>query len=160
MSWTWINATGEDIADIVSMAQTHFEIEADTVFCTDPIEYARNVALAVVTQFYNPYSELVMVARQQGKIIAYMWARRGERALWSSEEMVAIRIAHMDLNLSVRQRVQLVKEMIELWENWARHCGIEIICSTTMRRSQDGFLRIHEKLGYDVRGSIAYKRLT
>lgn len=159
MNWIWSRATGEDINPVVQIAQHHFESEADSVFTTDPIEYARNVGLAVVNQFYNPYTELLMVARQDDKIIAYMWAKRGERAVWSSEEMVAIRIAHVDLGLSVRDRVQLVKEMIGLWEVWAVECGIQIICSTTMRRSQDGFLKIHEKLGYDVRGSIAYKRL-
>jgi hypothetical protein len=28
-----------------------------------------------------------------------------------------------------------------------------------MRRDQGGFLELHRKLGYDVRGSYAYKRL-
>jgi len=28
-----------------------------------------------------------------------------------------------------------------------------------MRRDQDGFLNMHRKLGYDVRGSYAYKRV-
>lgn len=159
MSWTWSRATGPDINPIVAIAQDHFETEADTVFRTDPIEYARNVGLAVVSQFYNPYTELLMVARQDDKIIAYMWAKRNDRAAWSSEEMCVIRIAHVDLTLPPRDRVQLVKEMIGLWEVWAIECGIPIICSTTMRRSQDGFLKIHAKQGYDVRGSIAYKRL-
>lgn len=141
------------------MAQDHFETEADTVFRTDPIEYARNVGLAVVSQFYNPYTELLMVAKEQGHIIAYMWAKRADRAVWSPEEMIVVRIAHLDLTLPARDRVQLVKEMIGLWEVWAIECGVPIVCSSTMRRSQDGFLKIHAKLGYDVRGSIAYKRL-
>lgn len=159
MSWTWSRASGPDIMPIVAIAKTHFETEADTIFRTDPIEYARNVGLAVVSQFYNPYTELLMVAKQDDKIIAYMWAKRGERAAWSSEEMVSIRMAHLDLSMPTRDRVQLVKEMIGLWEVWAIECGVPIICSTTMRRSQDGFLKIHERLGYDVRGSIAYKRI-
>jgi len=160
MNWTWSRATGEDITPVMLLAKHHFEGEADSVFSIDPIEYSRNVGLAIVNQFYNPYTELLMVAKQDGKIIAYCWAKRNERAAWSTDEMVAIRIAHLDLGLPARTRVQLVKEMIGLWETWATECGISIICSTTMRRSQDGFLRIHEKMGYDVRGSIAYKRLT
>jgi hypothetical protein len=142
------------------LAKDHFEVEADSVFTIDTLEYSRNVGLAVVNQFYNPYTELLAVAKQDGRIIAYCWARRNERAAWSTDEMVAIRIAHVNMTLPARDRVQLVKEMIGHWEAWARDCGIPIVCSTTMRRSQDGFLRIHEKLGYDVRGSIAYKRLT
>lgn len=160
MSWTWSRAVPEDTMPIVAIAQNHFEGEADTVFRTDPLEYARNVALAITTQMWNPYTELLMVAKQKGKIVAYCWAKRNDRAAWSTEEMVVIRIAHVDMTLPARDRVELVKQMISLWEVWAIECGIPIICSTTMRRSQDGFLKIHAKLGYDVRGSIAYKRLT
>jgi len=158
--WTWLRASGEDITPIMLLAKNHFETEADSVFTIDEFEYSRNVGVAVINQFYNPGTELLLVAKSEGKIIAYCWARRGERAAWSTDEMVAIRIAHVDMTLPGRDRVQLVKEMIGLWEAWARDCGIPIICSTTMRKSQDGFLRIHEKMGYDVRGSIAYKRLT
>lgn len=160
MKWTWHRAGGQDITPIMLLAKHHFESEADAVFSIDELEYSRNVGMAVVTQFYNPFTELLMVARDQDRIVAYMWARRGERAVWSTDEMVSIRIAHVDLSLPVRDRVQLVREMIELWETWARECGIAVVCSTTMRRSQDGFLKIHARLGYDVRGSIAYKRLT
>lgn len=159
MTHTWQRATGLDIDPCVAIAQRHFETEADSVFRTDPVEYARNCAVAIVNQFYNPLSELFLVAKDSQGIIAYVWARRGERAPWSAEEMVTIRIAHVDLGLPIRQRIQLVQEMIGFWEVWATECGIEIICSTTMRRSQDGFLKIHARQGYDVRGSIAYKRL-
>lgn len=160
MIWTWSRATGADITPIVQLAQNHFETEADSVFTIDTLEYSRNVGVAVVNQFYSPGSELLLVAKADAKIVGYCWARRGERAAWSTDEMVTIRIAHVDLDLAARHRVQLVREMIALWEAWARECGIAVICSTTMRRSQDGFLRIHEKMGYDVRGSIAYRRLT
>lgn len=160
MTWIWQRALGPDINDILALAKQHFESEADSVFRTDDWEYSRNVGIAVVNQFYNPFTEMLMVARDDSnQIIAYVWARRGERAVWSTEEMVTIRIAHIDLNLPTRTRVKLVQQMIELWELWAEQCGIKIICSTTMRRSQDGFLKIHAKLGYDVRGSIAYRRL-
>ena len=36
---------------------------------------------------------------------------------------------------------------------------IYIICSTTMRHDQAGFLHMHERAGYSVRGSVCYKRL-
>lgn len=160
MTWTWTRATGADITPIMLLAKHHFEAEADSVFSIDELEYSRNVGVAVVNQFYNPFSELLMVAKADHEIIAYCWARRGERAAWSTDEMVAIRIAHVNMTLPIRHRVQLVQQMIELWELWARACGIAVICSTTMRKSQDGFLKIHERMGYDVRGSIAYRRLT
>jgi hypothetical protein len=73
--------------------------------------------------------------------------------------MCAVRMVHVDLTLGVRDRIRLVSEMIEIWERWAVASGIPVICSTTMRSDQQGFLRIHQRCGYDVRGSFAYKRL-
>jgi hypothetical protein len=143
------------------MAQNHFQQEIDLIFTPEPITYSRNITMAVVQQFYNPLSQLLSVARDDAnKLLAYTWASRHERAPWSDDEMIAVRMAHLDLELSTRQRVRLLTDMITLWETWAGLCGVTIICSTTMRRSQDAFLRLHEKMGYDVRGSFAYKRLS
>ena len=161
MSWTWTQAGGPDVSDIVAIARSHFETEIDQIFTPDPVAYARNLTLATVTQFYNPQTELLKVAKEQqtGRILAYTWAVRGERTPWSDQEMVFAKMAHVDLSLPVRQRLRLVTGQVLLWETWARECGIEIVCSTTMRRDQAGFLELHRKLGYDVRGSYAYKRL-
>lgn len=161
MTWTWLPTTGNDVAAIVSMAQQHFENEIDTIFQPDPIAYARNLTLATVHQFYNPCAELLKVAKdaETGAILAYTWAARGERAPWSDNEMISVRMAHVDMTLPTRQRLRLVTGMILEWETWARQCGVQVLCSTTMRRDQEGFLAIHRKLGYDVRGSYAYKRL-
>lgn len=162
MMWTWQPTTGLDVQAIVDMAVEHFQTEIDTVFTPDPVVYARNLMLATVQQFYNPQTELLTVAKEQQtqRILAYTWAIRGERSPWSDEEMICARMAHVDLSLPVRQRLRLVTGMILQWETWAKNCGVPVVCSTTMRRDQEGFLSIHRKLGYDVRGSYAYKRLT
>ena len=161
MMWTWESTTGLDVQPIVNMAIEHFQTEIDTVFEPDPVAYARNLTMATVQQFYNPRSELLKVAKEHEtqRILAYTWAIRGERTPWSDEEMICARMAHVDLSLPVRQRLRLVTGMIVLWETWARECGVPVVCSTTMRREQAGFLEIHRKLGYDVRGSYAFKRL-
>ena len=156
---TWHRATGTDITDIVRMAEQDFQTEIDGIFQPDPVAYARNVTIAVVTQFYLPAQELLMVCRNEfNQLIAYVWVIR-ETAPWSDEVMAATRMVHLDLALPVRTRIRLVQEMIGVWETWARQSGIAIVCSTTMRRDTQGFLRIHSAAGYDVRGSIAYKRL-
>lgn len=161
MKYTWQRAQGQDVADIVAMAVKDFESEADTIWATDPHTYAYNVAMTVVSQMYNPHGSLLMTARDEsGKLIAYVWVARGERAVWSPDEMVVIRIAHLDLDLPARTRIRLIQDMIGLWETWAVGIGVPVICSTTMRSDQAGFLRIHERLGYQIRGSIAYKRLS
>jgi hypothetical protein len=162
MNWTWQATTGTDVPDIVQMAQDHFEREIDLIFTPDPIAYSRNLTLATVRQFYNSQQELLRVARevQTNRLLAYTWAERHQTAPWSDDEMVSVRMAHVDLSLPVRQRLRLVTGMVVLWEVWARECSVPIVCSTTMRRDQGGFLEIHRKLGYDIRGSYAYKRLS
>jgi hypothetical protein len=161
MTWTWESTSGADVPALVAMAESHFQTEIDTVFTPEPIVYARNLTLATVQQFYNPRAELLKVAKETetNTILAYTWAIRGERSPWSDEEMICAKMAHVDLSLPTRQRLRLVTGMILLWETWARDCGVPVVCSTTMRRDQEGFLSIHRKLGYDVRGSYAYKRL-
>ena len=160
--WRWRPAAGPDTEAITAMAQSHFGLETDQIFRNDPIEYSRNVLLATVNQFYNPKKELISVAvhTETGQIIAYTWAMRGQYAPWSSEEMVAVRIAHVNLKLSQRGRIHLLAQMIRMWETWAKACEIKIICSTTMRGDQAAFMHLHADAGYSVRGSIAYKRLT
>ncbi len=160
LAYTWRPAGGQDVPDIVTMAQNHFESEIDQIFCPDPIAYSRNITLAVVQQFYAPLTQLVSVARTpHNQLLAYTWAERNQRAPWSDDEMTVIKMAHVDMTQSSKLRVRLVTDMIDLWETWARTAGVPIICSTTMRGDQAAFLRIHSRRGYDVRGSYAYKKL-
>ena len=161
MMWTWQPTTGLDVPALVAMAESHFQTEIDQIFTPDPVAYARNLTLATVQQFYNPATELLKAAKETetGRILAYTWAIRGERTPWSDDEMVFAKMAHVDLSLPVRQRLRLVTGMVLQWETWARECGVDIVCSTTMRRDQEGFLELHRRLGYDFRGSYAYKRL-
>jgi hypothetical protein len=162
MMWRWESTTGTDVPLMVEMAQSHFEQEIDQIFQPDPIAYARNLTLATVQQFYNPGAELLKVAKEQDtdRILAYTWAICSEKTPWSDEAMICAKMAHVDLSLPARQRLRLVTGMIVLWETWARSIGVPVVCSTTMRRDQEGFLKIHRRLGYDVRGSYAYKRLS
>lgn len=161
MNYNWQPATGVDVPDIVRMAEQHFQTEIDAIFKPEPVTYSRNVTLAVVNQFYLPMTELISVARDDdNRLLAYTWAKRGERAAWSDDEMIVVRMAHLDLNLTSRQRVQLIIDMMKLWEGFAQFAQVPIICSTTMRNDQTAFLKLHAKNGYDVRGSYAYKKLS
>ena len=159
--WRWAAAVGTDTPDIVALALENFGVETDGIYVNDPIEYSRNVMLAIVNQFYNPRAELVSVARdaETKKLLGYTWAVRNERAPWSKEEMIAIRIAHVDMSLSARERMFMCAQMIRMWEKWARACEVKIIVSSTIRTDQQGFLKLHELAGYVLKGSIGYKRL-
>jgi len=161
MKYTWHPAGGGDIVPIVTIAQTHFESEIADIFVPDPVAYSRNVATAVINQFYTPGSELITAAKSHdtGAILAYLWTIRNQRAPWSDEEMSMTRMIHLDMSLPARTRVALVKDMIEIQEAWCRAYGIGIVCSTTMRHEQAGFLELHRRAGYSVRGSYCYRRL-
>jgi hypothetical protein len=160
MQYTWRPATGDDVGDIVAMAQSHFQTEIDSIFTPEPTALARNMTFAVVTQFFNPTSELVSVARDQDhRLVAYTWAKAFQRAPWSDDNMVNICMAHVDLTLSARLRLALITDMLTIWDQFAVYCQHPVICSTTMRDDQKAFLRLHERHGYSVRGSYAYKRI-
>lgn len=160
MNYNWQPATGNDVNDIVKLAQEHFQQEIDLIFTPDPVAYSRNITFAVVSQFYIPQTELLSVVRDdQAQLLAYTWAKANERAPWSDDRMIAVRMAHVALHLSVRERVKLIDDMMTLWERFAVFSQTPIICSTTMRKDQGAFLKMHERRGYDVRGSFAYKRI-
>jgi len=159
INYNWAPAHGNDVEHIVKMAQDHFENEIDTIFKPEPFVYSRNVTLAIVNQYYNPLSELFSVCKDDtGKLLAYTWATL-EAAAWSDDRMVTVRMAHVDLQLNARTRISIVKDMLKLWEAFAHLSRTPIICSTTMRKDQDSFLKLHQKHGYDVRGSYAYKKI-
>lgn len=157
----WYPATGLDVDSIVKMAQDHFETEIDSIFSPDPIAYARNLTLAVVNQFYLPMTELLSVCKDDtGKLLAYTWATSNQRSAWSDDNMVVIKMAHVDLTLPTKQRIKIVNSMFTLWEGFAKLANNPIVCSTTMRKDQEAFLKLHARNGYDVRGSYAYKKLS
>jgi hypothetical protein len=160
MNYTWRVATLGDVEGIVAIANEHFKSEIDTVFTPDPPAYARNLAYAVLNQSYYLGSELLSVALDtDNRIIAYNWAKANDRAWWSDDLMINVRMVHVIMDLPVRIRIQLVKDMMEQWEQLAIYSRNPVIHSSTMRHDQAGFLKLHHRAGYSVRGSSAYKRI-
>ena len=160
MNWTWHRAQGTDVTDIMDLTRQHFRTEADSVWIIDEQHFACSITMDIVRQFFNPGSAFVAVARNpQGQLVGYVWAERGIKTVWSSEEMIAIKIVHVDMSLSAKDRVRMVREMITVWELWAQSIGVPIVCSSTMRGDQAGFVRLHQQAGYDCRGSICYRRI-
>jgi len=158
--YQWRRAAGTDVTAIMDLTREHFRSEATAVWSIDEQWFGRCLTVDIVNQFFNPGLALVAVAESdQGQLLAYVWAERGVKTVWSTEEMVAIKIVHIDLALSARIRLQLTTEMMDLWELWTESIGVPVICSSTMRADQSAFLRLHQRRGYDCRGSICYLRL-
>ena len=158
--WRWRYATGSDTQAIETLAHEYFDQEPQPIYQWDSLEFSRNILLSTVNQFYNPRRELLSVAEhtETGEIIAYTWAMRDQRAPWSLEEMVAVRMAHARMALPVRARIHLVAQMLMMWQVWAEACGIPIICSSTIRQDSAVFMRLHSRAGYYILGNVAYLR--
>jgi len=156
---SWTRAIGSDVTELVSLSQSLFECEVDQFYRTDPTVLARNLTLAIVNQFYNPNSEYVVILRDQGRLIAYLWLVRNQFTPWSDDEVLEFKIAHLDLSLPVKQRIRIINEMIDQSILFAHHNNIPLIVSSTVRESQVAFLKLHEKKGFTIRGSCAYLRL-
>ena len=159
--WLWRYAGYADVEDIYLMAKTHFEGEMSDIFTIDDNQFRYAVDLATSHQRHNLSHEQVLVCRDKttNKLLAYSWVGRGHRPPYSKEEMAEARFAHLDLSLSGLQRIHILVQMMDYWETWTRACGIPVLVSTSIRSEQETFLRLHERLGYTVRGAIAYKRI-
>lgn len=160
-SWAWKAATIRDIPEIVLMAEQLFQSEIDKVFTPDRIFYAYNLELATVLQKYNRTQCLLTVARNKdsNKLMAYGWLGRGSFTQYSRDEMAEAKFAHCDLALPVRTRITLIAQLLEQWQAWCMLNSIPVLVSTSIREDQKAFLRLHEQLGFTIRGSIAYKRI-
>ena len=168
MMWHWNPAVGIDITELSAQGHKLFEVEnptsgpgAQKIFAVDPLVYSHRITLAVINQFYNPGLEMVYAARDTNtnQLLAHTWVARGVTPLWSNDEMAEIKMAHVDYDLPTKTKLKLIREMMDLWEVWCNKYGIQIIHSSTMRQQTQAFLKMHQRCGYDVRGSSAYKRL-
>jgi hypothetical protein len=160
MNYNWTPAETQDIQSIIDISKVHFTNEIDNIFTPNEFAGQRNLTLAIVNQYFSPLTELLSVCKDDtGKLIAYTWAVANQHMPWSDDNMVNVKIAHIDLTLPPKLRIKLVLDMFTLWETFAKLSSNPIVCSSTIRHDQDAFLKLHEKHGYSVRGSFAFKRL-
>ena len=160
-TWAWQVAQWSDIEDMYLMAKSHFEREMDSVFTINDAGYKYALDISTSHQRHNLGLEQLLVCRdkQSGKLLAYSWIGRGHRTPYSNDEMCEARMAHMDLSLTSRTRIHLLVQMIYYWQTWGIACGIPVLVSSSIREDQNTFMKVHERLGFMIRGGIAYKRI-
>jgi hypothetical protein len=159
--YNWQLAQVEDIEDMFTLSTEHFAMETTGIFNIDKLVSFRNINLGIVNQYYNPVSEMLVVLRGDNhKLIAWTWIKRNVTVSWTDEEMAFINMVHIDQTLHSRVKIQIVKDMMSMWEDWCNHAKINIIVSTTMREQQSAFLKLHARNGYIIHGASAYKRLS
>ena len=159
--WRWRAASGPDVPAIVQLVIDNYTTDVETFLPIHAVELSRNVMFAIVNQMYNPKKELISVAVHEAseQIVAFTWAQRDIRNPWSVEEMIAPKMLSIDLRLNTHVRVALCIQAIIMWERWAQVCEIPVINSNTLRKEWTALMRLHTLMGYQVRGSIAFKRL-
>jgi hypothetical protein len=157
-----------DVDDIVEMADSFFGHEADGIVTRSRAVFRHRVTVACTEQLFNKSREFIAVCRDtqlvqldgddQPRLLGFCWFDRGGYTTYSNEEISNAKFHHLDLSLSVRNRVRLVNEMIDQHILWAHTWGVPIVCSTSIRSEHDGFMRIHAKRGFTVNGSYAWIR--
>lgn len=156
----WQPAQGGDIPDIRDLSRQHFQSEAQGLWNTDEAWFGLHVTQAIVSQFWQPGSAWVVVARDlQGQLRGWSWVERGQTTIWSPEEMAQFRMIHVDMTLPARVRLAMIRDLLDQAQAWCQALGIPILVSSTMRHDQAGFLRLHQRAGFECRGSICYRRV-
>lgn len=160
-TWEWRYANLSDTDDIVKMAQSLFQVEIENIFTPDPKLFAYNVDIAITQQYHYQHLTQIMVARnkQTNKLMGWSWIGRGNTTTYAREEMAEARFVHTDLSLPAKTRICLVAQTLQHWIVWCYKYKIPVLVSTSIRQEQQAFLKLHQELGFILRGSIAYKKI-
>ena len=161
-SWSWSLAMPQDVPDIVRLVDTNYsqEIE-DVIFTKNPTRLHYHLHRAIVDQVYGLNTQNISIARDKDsqKLLAWAWIERGKYTVYSDEEMAVAEFAHVDLELPLRTRMTLTAQTLEIWISWCELNNIPVLCSTTIREDQTGFMRLHDQFGFVRRGSFAYRKI-
>jgi hypothetical protein len=159
MNYTWTYAQLTDANELLDLS-LKVQYEVNTIFKFNPNVLAHNLVMGLVNQYYTGSTDLLAISRNENnRIIAYTWAKSGDKTIYSEESMVSIRMAHVDPDLSLRHRILLLEDELTIWERFAQITKCPIILSSTLRQNQNVFMRLHERAGYIIRGSVAYKQV-
>ena len=160
-TWAWTLAGHQDVEDILNLVAANYQEEITGILTRSRPRMAFYLHKAILHQIFEPGSNLINICRDKSTdaLLAWSWLERGKYTCFAPEEMACGEFLHMALEQSVRTRLTLTAQCLHLWETWTREHGIPVITSTSIRAEQRGFMRLHEQLGYSVRGSIAYKRI-
>lgn len=160
-AWQWSPAKHEDVEKILDLVAANYEFEIAGILEPNRPRMAYHLHRAVLQQIFEPNQILLTVAKDKttDKIIAWAWLERGKFTVYAVEELATAEFAHVDLTLSMRQRITLIAQILEQWIFWCKCWNIPVLTSSSIRADQTAFMRLHEQFGFVVRGSIAYKKI-
>jgi hypothetical protein len=160
-TWAWQRAGHMDVEDILNLVAQNYQMEIDNILIPNRPRMAHHLHRAILQQTFEPNQVLINLARDKATnaVVAWSWLERGKFTVYAVDELATAEFAHVDLTLSMRQRITLVAQILEQWITWCEQCGIPVLTSSSIRDDQTAFMRLHKQFGFSVRGSIAYKRI-
>ena len=159
-TWTWQLAQFSDVDDIIKLFNYYsHEIDAFTTYNPDLLTF--NIKQNIVKQNYQLSQTQIIVARDKitNELISWAWCKRGFHMPYSDEEAAEAAFAHVNLDLPNRQRITILAQIIQQWILWAHLHSIPVLISSSVRQEQIAFMRLHKLFGFDIHGSIAFKRI-
>ena len=160
-SWSWSRAIHTDVEDILNLVDQNYSEEILGVFTPSRTRMAYHLHTTILAQSYNLNQDNISIARDSttNQLLAWSWITRGKFQVYADEEMAVAEFAHVALELPLRTKVTLTAQTIEIWIAWCELNNIPVLCSTTIREDQKGFMKLHDQFGFVRRGSFAYRRI-
>jgi hypothetical protein len=154
---SWQPAQLADIDQMIQLSESNYQHEIDGFLTANPQELARNLAHAIIDRNFDLGTHLLQIYRTDNQIRAWTWLSRGSGTVYSRTATAEAHILHLDLTLSPRTRIQMIRSTLQLWTEWCEILEIPVLVSTTIRSDWSPFMRLHQQAGFQVRGSHAFK---
>ena len=150
----WSLVTPIDVLQIIDTFEVIYKEESTLGYDREFMN--RTLTVASTVQMFDKSKEFIAKCKIGEKVVGICWFDRGGYAPYSTKEICNSKFHHVDLSLPIRVRYKLINQMIDQHLLWAYHWGIPMVCSTSVRKDYQGFMRIHAKRGFRVHGSFAY----
>ena len=154
MKWQLVNPI-RDVDRIINTFEEFYGSESG-VLTYDENFLRKNLTVAATVQYFDQSKEFIAYLEDGNKILGVCWFDRGGYAAYSTKEISNSKFHHIDLDLPTRQRIRILNAMIDQHLLWADNWGIPVVCSTSIRKDYQGFMRVHERRGFTVNGSYAW----
>jgi hypothetical protein len=160
-NWIWSKAVQNDSLDILNLVEQQYQREIEQILIPNRTKMTYHLQKAILEQTYKPNVELLSVAREKGtrRLLAWGWVTRGKYTPYSNDEMAVAEFVHTEQSLPLRTRLKLTGQTFDQWIAWCHLHGVPVLCSTSIRDDQSGFMRLHDYYGFSRKGSFAYLRI-
>ena len=154
MKWQLVDPI-RDVDRVIGTFRGQYEGESG-VLGYDEGFIRKNMTVCATVQMFDKGKEYFAYLEGVDKLLGFCWFDRGGYATYSTKEISHSKFHFIDLTLPIKQRIKILNAMIDQHLLWADTWGIPVVCSTSIRKDFEGFMRVHEKRGFTVNGSYAW----